>query len=76
MALGLPVVTFKINEEYRKFNDLIFIPETYEEFVENIDAAIKKLKNKKYISQLRRAAIENSSIVRAEQFNKIIDNNM
>ena len=76
MALGIPVVTFKVNEEYQKLSDLLFTPETYEEFVANIDTSIEKRTNKKFIGDLIKAAQDNSSTVRARQLKEILEHNL
>ncbi|EGS9998842.1 glycosyltransferase family 1 protein [Clostridium perfringens] len=73
MALEKPIVTTNINE--CKNYESCFISKDYDEFIRNIDKALKlEIDNKEYFNILRREAEENTWDNRAELIKEAIKN--
>lgn len=74
MALGKPFVSYRLNSEYRDFEDLVFIADDKIDFVKKIKLAINKSKEKNVIDSGIKLASEQSSEFRAKQFLEIARN--
>ena len=76
MALGIPVVTLRIHDDYDDYPGAVFVADTNEEFLSHInylknlpEEEMEKIKNK-----CLRYARENSSDKRAGEFMEILNN--
>lgn len=58
MAISKPIVTTDL-PECKKYNS-IFVSKTHEEFIENIESALLKGKEEKYLELLKKEALENT----------------
>lgn len=74
MALGKPFVTYRLNADYKEFDDLVFIAENRDDYIAKIREAIKKSYDLNSVKKWILIAEKNSSESRAEQFLKIIRN--
>ena len=65
MAMGIPVVATDMYE-VRKY-PIVAIAKTNDEFVENVDKAIKAKQDKKFVAELKKVAAENTWEERGKQ---------
>lgn len=72
LALGMPVVTLKIHDDYKDFYPYIQSAVDYKEYSEAIDYAIEKGRNHNFKDECIKLAKLNSSKVRAKEFLSLI----
>lgn len=70
MSMQKPIVTTDL-PECRKYKS-VFISKTYNEFMKNIDGALKNENNKKYKENLKKEALENTWDKKADEILKLM----
>lgn len=73
LALGKPVVVYKNHDDYNILSNVIFLSDSFEEFSENVQKAIKRIDDEMYMQECIKTAQENSSVVRAKEVMNIIE---
>lgn len=73
MALGKPFVTYRLNADYKEFNDLVFIANNKNDYINKIREAITKSYDKNILNKGIIIAEKNSSESRAAQFIRIVN---
>ncbi len=74
LALGKPVVLQKNHNDHDGYSNVIFISDTFDEYLVNIQKALSKCKDDEFKHGCISIAAENSSEVRAKQFIKYLKN--
>lgn len=75
LAAGKPVIATNFSEDIRTFADVVYLPETAEEFVRAIDRAIAE-NSAELIEQRVLAARQNTWTERVKQFWEVVDEHL
>jgi len=73
LALGIPVVSLKIHEDYKMLHPYVRLTEDYVHYVEAIRIALEQSKTGSFRNTCIEIARLNSSEVRAKEFLSIIN---
>ena len=70
LALGKPVVVYKIHNDYDHLHPHVLTPPTYKKYADALDKALESSKQEQFNNECIEKALENSSDKRAEDFLK------
>jgi hypothetical protein len=68
MALGKPFVSYRLDADYKEFEDIVFIAESKLDYIEKIHQALNKSREPEIIEKAREIAINQSADIRAKSF--------